>query len=58
MLDTLPVKGDGATSAAAADNEHVVEMNAEGASANVIAWDNWWQMKEETNQKLFQAIGD
>ena len=53
MLDTLPVKGDGATSAAAADNEHVVEMNAEGASANVIAWDNWWQMKEETNQKLF-----
>ena len=55
VLDTLPVARNaeganaGASSAARLDTdggEHVVEMNAEGAYTNVIAWDNWWQMKE------------
>jgi len=24
----------------------------------VIAWEDWWQLKEEANDQLFQAIGD
>jgi len=46
------VKGEGGTAGgtgAVMEKEHVVEMNVEGASANVIAWDNWWQLKEEIN---------
>ena len=59
MLDVLPVRNDLAqsrdttTSAAQANllqsNDHVVELNAAGAATNVIAWDDWWQLKEETN---------
>lgn len=29
--------------------EHVIELNAGGANNEVIAWDDWWTMKEETN---------
>jgi len=57
MLDTLPVTS-GADKAAAMDTDHVLELNAAGATANVIAWDDWWQLKEQTNQELFAAIGD
>lgn len=46
MLDTLPVQ----EGAEAADAEHALELNAEGASANVIAWNDWWVLKEESNQ--------
>ena len=45
MLDTLPVQDGGE----AAGAEHVLEFNAAGAAANVIAWDDWWEMKEESN---------
>ena len=38
--------------------DHVLEVNAAGASANVIAWEDWWRLKEEANNLLFQAIGD
>ena len=57
MLDTLPVQTDTSTMNETA-GEHVLELNAAGASANVIAWEDWWNMKEETNMQLFQAIGD
>ena len=53
MLDTLPVANDDNAGA-----EHVLEFNAAGASANVIAWEDWWNLKEEANNQLFQAIGD
>ena len=50
MLDTLPVATPGeATSPAEVETDPVVELNVDGASKNVIAWDNWWQLKEETN---------
>lgn len=61
MLDTLPVAAGELTMQASADAhgvDHVLEVNAAGASANVIAWEDWWQMKEEANNLLFQAIGD
>ena len=48
MLDTLPVQSD-LTNTMAESSEHVLELNAAGASANVIAWEDWWNMKEETN---------
>lgn len=35
-----------------------MELNAGGAATNVISWDDWWNIKEQTNQRLFQAIGD
>ena len=62
MLDTLPSNAVANASAAAAGRssdaaEHLIEMNAEGASANLIAWEDWWQMKDRTNQELFHAIG-
>ena len=56
QLNTLPVRptisdtstqqsaDQGESNAASAD--HVVEMNAAGASNNVIAWEDWWQLKE------------
>jgi len=59
MLDTLPVakneSGAASNTSATTENEHVVEMNAEGATAtpNIIAWDSWWQLKEQTNMQLF-----
>ena len=58
MLDTLPVQADASATADSSGAEHVLELNAAGASGNVIAWEDWWQLKEETNQQLFQAIGD
>lgn len=36
----------------------MLELNAAGASNNVIAWEDWWRLKEEANDQLFQAIGD
>ena len=50
MLDTLPVQNDANALAESNGTEHVLELNAAVAAANVIAWEDWWQLKEETNQ--------
>lgn len=65
MLDTLPVSSTDLTATTELTQtsgltaaEHVIELNAGGASNEVIAWENWWTMKEETNMRLFEAIGN
>ena len=58
MLDTLPVTSSTDVGQSTDGGEHMIEMNADGATAEVIAWENWWTMKEETNMRLFEAIGN
>ena len=54
MLDTLPTNCRVET--AAEEEEHAIEMQAEGASDAVISWNDWWKLKEDTNKQLLEAI--
>jgi len=54
MLTTSSsVKGNTQTPEEALD-----EVNAEGATTNLVQWDRWWELKRETNERLMQAISE
>ena len=36
--------------------DKIDEVNAAGATDDVIAWDEWWERRAQTNNDLIQAI--
>lgn len=56
LLNTLPVNCQVETTNGNEQEEHVLEMQAEGAAQQVISWNDWWQLKSETNKQLLDAI--
>ena len=56
MLDTLPVNCRVETSAGDEEEEHAIELQAEGAEQTVISWNDWYKLKAETNKQLLEAI--
>ena len=55
MLDTLPINCRVETTAVE-EEEHAIEMQADGAADAVISWNDWWKLKEDTNKQLLEAI--
>ena len=54
LTTTSSVKGNNTLTA----DEALDEVNAEGATTNLVQWDRWWELKRETNERLMQAISE